>query len=100
MLRRAGTFAQLEAGDVKVTDSNMGSSRQAAVIQVVKDAFNKSSNAQDAAEYILNTCGRKFGGSWDAVVGSEFKSYVWFKNNNYLKLQIADTKVIVFQADT
>ena len=86
-------------GDVKEKLRYMPKSRADTIYQITFNAFESSKTNKEAAKKISDACVRKFGGSWVAIVGGNWDSYVYYVNSNYLLFDVGDTQVLVFQSD-
>jgi len=98
-MRRTVAVQKLGMGDVTEIINYMPKSRSATIYKFAFSAFESSTHNKEAAKKISDACRNQYGGSWVAIVGGDWGSYVYYVNNNYLLFKIGDTKVLVFQSD-
>nr|CAX70192.1 adenosinetriphosphatase [Schistosoma japonicum] len=85
-----------ETARIKSTD--MSESMQSIAVDCCAAACERFKEERDIAKYIKNEFDKRYGGTWQCVVGN-FGCYVTHKKNHFIYFHLYLNAVLLYQAD-
>ncbi|CAH8827034.1 unnamed protein product [Trichobilharzia szidati] len=85
-----------ETARIKSTD--MPESMQSVAVDCCAAACERFSEDREIAKYIKKEFDKRFGGTWQCVVGKRFGCYVSHKEKNFIYFHLKFNAVLLYQA--
>ncbi|CAD8107105.1 unnamed protein product [Paramecium sonneborni] len=80
-----------------IKQMDMSDEMQREVIEVSRQAIDKSSTDQQIASYIKDELRAKYHGTWHCIVGRNFGSYVTHETKHYIYFYIGQLAIMLFK---
>nr|AAW25483.1 unknown [Schistosoma japonicum] len=85
-----------ETARIKSTD--MSESMQSIAVHCCAAACERFKEERDIAKYIKNEFDKRYGGTWQCVLGKNFGCYVTHKKNHFIYFHLYLNAVLLYQA--
>ncbi|KAJ1730287.1 Dynein light chain [Coemansia biformis] len=81
-----------------IKSADMSEEMQDAILEIAKEAYEKSEVEKDIAAYIKRECDKRFGSPWHVIVGRSFGSYVTHEVGHFIYFYNKHLAHLVFKS--